>query len=208
MKRFFYFIILVLIASCKKEDANSNLSSGLLEGFLNSNPKIAIQKTTYSNVSYDEYYSTFRGYAFVPLHNIKISAIGAKIAGYGTFKIEILDWNNMMDTLLTDSIKITNTSIFQFKNINHELMLNANKTYIIRYFNINHNFVYDAGLGYGQSDTINIIKFPLTINDIKILSPYYTYTSYYNGNYYNIGEGLWNSGIFRGLVDFKYELTK
>lgn len=209
MKKILYLLILVLIASCKKESSNTNSDAGLLEGFLNNNPKISVIKTTFAYGTYNEYYSTDRGYIFKPLNNIKITAVGGKIAGYGTFKIELfhgLPWNK--ETLMIDSIKINNTSVFQFKNINPGLTLNANEVYIIRYFNINHNFVYDAGLGYGQSDSTNIIKFPLTIKDIQILSPYYTYSNLYNGNYYTINEGDYNEGKFRGLVDFKYELTK
>jgi len=210
MKRFLYYVGIVIIASCKKEDSNSNLdlNRGLLEGYLYSNPKIIVQKTTYSSISYDQYYSTYRGYVFSPSQDIKISAIGGRIAGFGTFKIEIYrGWTSDRDTLLIDSININKTSIFQYKNINRELILKANEEYLIRYFNINHNFVFDAGLGYG-SDATNILQFPLIIKDIKILSPYYMYLNLYNGNYYTIDEGIWFGGILRGLVDFKYELTK
>jgi hypothetical protein len=209
MKRFFYFIIIILIAACKKDSVDTNSDPGVLEGFLTNHPDIIVQKTTYAYGTFNNYYSTHRGFIFKPLKDIKISAVGGKIAGYGTFKIEIFhNWLWERDTLLVDSISINNTAVFQFKNIKPELILNANELYLIRCFNINHNFVYDAGLGYGQSDTTNIIEFPLTINDIQILSPYYTYINLYNGNYFTINEGLYDVGIFRGLVDFKYELKQ
>lgn len=217
MKVLLYFIILVLIISCETEDSNSIKDNsikensikeqGLLEGYLNNNPKIIVQKTTYSQISYNKYYSTYRGYVFTPIQNIKIKAIGARIAGYGTFKIEIYRWPYKIDTLLIDSVTINNTSIFQYKNITRELILKPNEEYLIRCFNINHNFVFDAGLGYGN-DTTNILNFPLLIKDVKILCPYYAYTSSYDGNFYTIIEGIWFGGILRGLVDFKYELTK
>lgn len=211
MKRFFYFMAIVLIASCKKDDLDSTSSYGSLEGFLNNNPKIILRKTSESNVPYKGGFATYRGYIFRPLYGMRISAIGGKIAELGTFKIEIYHINNNLwgrrDTLLIDSVNINNTNKFQFKNINHDLILLANEQYLIRYFNKNHNSVYDAGLGYSQPDPLNNIKFPLIINDLEIEIPYYTYETSYNGKYYTTTEGTWNEGIMRGLVDFKYELT-
>jgi hypothetical protein len=209
MKIIIYLIAIIFIVSCKKENTNTVTASGLLEGFLNDNPEIIVRKTTYAYGTYNQFYSTYRGYIFKPLSDIKISAVGAKVAGYGNFRIEISHgWAWEKDTLLIDSVAIDNTAIFQFKNINHELILKANEEYLIMYFNVNHDFVYDAGLGYNQSDLTNIIRFPLTIKDVQILSPYYIYKNFYKGKYYAISEGQDMNGVFRGLVDFKYELVK
>jgi hypothetical protein len=213
MKRFFYFLAIVLIASCKKDDLDSISSSGFLEGFFYNNPKIIVRKTIESNIAYQGGVATYRGYIFKPLYDMRISAIGGRIAELGTFKIEIYQLHNTgiwgsRDTLLIDSVNINNINKFQFKNINHDLILLANEQYLIRYFNKNHNSVYDAGLGYSQPDQLNNIKYPLEINDIEIETPYYTYETSYNGKYHTTTEGTWSDGILRGLVDFKYELTK
>lgn len=212
MKRFFYLMAIVLIASCKKDNLDSTSGSGFIEDFLNINPKIAVGKTSESNVIYQGGVATYRGYIFKPLHGMKISAIGGRIAEFGTFKIEIYHINNSYlwgkDTLMIDSVNINNINKFQYKNINHDLILIANERYLIRYFNKSHNSVYDAGLGYSQSNLLNIIRFPLKINDIEIEIPYYTYEISSNAEYFTITEETWNYGILRGLVDFKYELTK
>lgn len=144
--------------------------------------------------------------------DIKINSFGGRIAEQGKYKFEIFkmdeSWYPTTNNLLLDSINITNTSSFQYKITDKEILLLKNERYLIRYFNESHNSVYDAGLGWSQSDEINDIIFPLIIDDIEIEIPYYAYYSKYNGKYYLCQEGTFDFGILRGLVDFKYKLVK
>src|SRR5450759_1033221 len=171
MKKILSLIVIVLIVSCTKKSSDPvQQDPGMLEGYLKENPGITVQKTTSSLISYRNGYATSRGYHFKPLKDIKITDIGGKIAEKGTFKIKISNidtgWSkdNGWTDILTDSITITDISSFQYKTVSKEIILNADKNYVISYFNLSHNSVYDAGSGL-QNEYIGM---PLKINDIEI----------------------------------------
>lgn len=212
MKRIFFYLIATffLTTSCKDDEVDPQQRDlGFLESFFTNNPEIVIQKTTESDVIYKGGRATHRGYVFKPLIDMKIMEIGARIAKTGTYTFEIYDLEKGLfskeDTIIIDSIKINNTEGFQYKEITNNVTLDAEKEYLIRYFNEDHTSVYDGGLGYSsESDSINVMHFPLTIKDIEIQLPYYTYMIKDNGEYFLISEGTYDLGIFRGLIDFKY----
>jgi len=212
MKKILSLIVIVLIVSCTKKSSDPvQQDPGMLEGYLKENPGITVQKTTSSLISYRNGYATSRGYHFKPLKDIKITDIGGKIAEKGTFKIKISNidtgWSkdNGWTDILTDSITITDISSFQYKTVSKEIILNADKNYVISYFNLSHNSVYDAGSGL-QNEYIGM---PLKINDIEIERIYWTYDMILDGVYQSMEQGFTNGlGLFRGLVDFKYELVQ
>jgi hypothetical protein len=213
MKNLLFLIPIIFLISCAKDDVNPSIKNiGFLDDYLKKNPDITILKTTESNIVYTGGVATYRGYIFKPLEDLKLNAIGGRIAKQGIYKFEILKldggWYSTCDTLFMDSINITNISSFQYKNVDKDIILFGNERYIFRYFNENHNSVYDAGLGFSQSDTINYIKFPLAIEDVEIEIPYYTYQKLYDGEYRMYQGGTFNLGILRGLIDFKYEIAE
>ena len=211
MKRVLYFIAIVLIASCKKEDVSTNPSLGFLESWLNNNPRIYITKTIDSNIHFERGVATYRGYTFKPLYDVKITAIGGKIAETGTFKIVISDIEDFyfLNPIYVDSVVVSNIQKFQYKTVKQEIVLSANKLYIIAYLNKSHSSVYDALYMDYVPNAINNIVLPLLINDISINMTYYSYGLIDNGVYRVLsGGGVMGHAEMRGLVDFKYELKK
>lgn len=221
MKKILYLIALVLIISCNKEsndstDDNNGIPEvndyGVLGTYL-TEKRLVIQKATLSQIEYDHIRTTYRGYIFTPEKDMKITEIGGRIAETGKYRFEIyrLDpevYFSKIETILVDSVTITDISIFQYKKLVDGPLLESNQKYIFRYFNQDHNSVYDAGLGRYQDDDYNNIKFPLKIKDITIESSYYTYNITINGEIFPAIEGEFWLGIIRGLVDFKYELDQ
>ena len=173
MKKPFYFLLLISLLSCGKDDViPASPKQGLLEEYFNDNPKIIIQKTTDSNVVYEGGVATYRGYVFSPIVDINLTAIGGRIAEKGTYKYEVFKlneyWVSINDTLLMESINVQDINNFQYINLKKEIHLSPKERYLIRYFNENHNSVYDAGLGTSHSDAVNYIQFPLTLKEIEI----------------------------------------
>jgi hypothetical protein len=212
MKKLLYFFAILLFVSCTKKNSDPAEQPGILGSYLKANPEIIIQKTTQSMIGYQDGYATYRGYQFKPSKDMKITEIGGRIAQNGTYKIIISNtdggWtkDNGWTEILTDSITITNTGVFQYKKITQNIILKAGKNYVIRYFNKSHDSVFDAGLGSQPG----IIELPLIIDDIEIDNIYYSYELKITGGYLTMEQGLANSlgGILRGLVDFKYELVQ
>ena len=212
-REFFYLISLFLLASCNKEEVApvrvAPVKPGILENFIKADPTITLQKTTQSAYHFENA-ATYRGYVFKPLSNIRITAIGGKIAEKGNYKIEIFssesgNWKS--DTLLVENIQITDTQKFQYKELGKGLELAAHKSYIIRYFNESHNSVYDAVLPRTYQSATNPFS-PIKIGDIEVEKQYYTYHYKNNGEYYVVSEGVFSNSLFRGLVDFKYDLME
>lgn len=179
-----------------------------IENYLNSNT-YTVQRTTESDISYDENYATHRGYIFKPLKDIAITAIGGMIAKSGNYKIEIFkfddtSWDPMAisENLLVDTITIDNTESFLYKSLETNINLRANQRYLVRYFNNDHSSVYDIGLGNAADE---YISFPLQTQDIEIEIPYYSYAYFIDNEVYLSSYGTFNQGIMRGLPDFKYK---
>ena len=213
MKQNVFLLLIIVLISCDKDDVKPNIKeSGFLENYLTNNPRISVLKTTDSHVVYTGGVATHRGYVFKPLADLKVTSFGGRIAEPGVYNFELFKlnawWVSVNDTLLLDSINITNTSSFQYKRIDKEILLLKNEKYLIRYFNETHNSVYDAGIGWSPTDTTNYIRFPLVVDDVEIEIPYYTYHTKFNGQYWQTQAGTFNYGILRGLIDFKYELVK
>lgn len=181
-----------------------------IEGYLKTSAH-TVQRTTESEVVYDEESVTHRGYVFKPLKDITIKEIGGMIAKTGAYKVEMFKfedtgWDNMTidETLLIDTITVDNTESFIYKGLNTDIYLQANQRYLIRYFNQDHSSVYDVGMGYGSGD---YISFPLQINDIEIELPYYSYANIIDNEIWLSSYGTFDQGILRGLPDFKYKLN-
>ncbi len=208
MKKLCILLLVIFIVSCNKNNTDpGQLNPGVLGGYLKDNPAITVQKTTESTISYRDGFATSRGYHFKPLKDLKITEIGGRIAEPGTFGIKINNIDNGWSKadgwieVLIDSIKITNTSVFQYIPVNQEVILLTGHNYLISYFNKSHNSVYDAGSGYESG----YVQMPLTIQDIEIERVYYSYEQIIIGGYMLMEEGFTNGlGILRGLVDFKY----
>jgi hypothetical protein len=212
MKRFLSLLTVIFVVSCNKNNPDpGQQKSGLIEGYLKDTPALTVQKTTESQIGYRDGVPTDRGYHFKPLKDIKITYIGGRIAETGIFKIKISNIDNgwskadgWIDVLI-DSINITNTTVFQYKLVDKDVILAADHNYLISYFNESHNSVYDAGTGYMPG----YLQLPLTIQDIEIERIYYSYYQIIIGGYQLSEEAFTNGlGIFRGLVDLKYELVE
>jgi hypothetical protein len=226
VKKLFYLLAIVLLASCIKDDSttddNNNEDNndtipktlGLIENFLLSRPSVVVQRCQLSDIGYDGQHATYRGYIFKPGKNIKITKIGGRIAATGTYPVEIYQLSSSefsflkTDTMLVDSISISDISVFQYKDLTTPVILQANQRYVIRYFSEGHFAVYDAGLGYYQSDEINDLAFPLKYLYNAIEGSYFTYHDLFHGEYVMLSEGEFRYGIIRGLVDFKYEVVE
>ena len=213
MRRYLFLVPIIFLISCEKDSVEPNGKNvGFVANYLKNNPGISIIKTTESNIVYVGGVSTYRGYIFTPSADLNIIAIGGRIAEPGTYKFEIYKmddwWLSTMDTLLADNITITDVRSFQYKNTSGKIFLSKNQRYLVRYFNESHNSVYDAGTGWSSTDTKNYIPFPVKMDDIEIEVPYYTYHTKHNGGYWSYQSGTFNSGILRGLIDFRYELAK
>jgi hypothetical protein len=202
-------LIALLLFSCTKDESDpEDQNPGLIGTFLKENSDIVIQKTTESTIGYRDGFATKRGYHFIPLKNIKITHVGGKVARNGTYKIYIFNidggWSkhDSWTEVLFDSISITNTDNFKYKQVEKDITLTANKNYVICYFNPDHTYVYDAKLGTRS--------FPLVFDDIEIPRVYYSYERMIVTNENSImEEGFTNGlGVLRGLVDFKYELIE
>lgn len=210
MRKLLIFLAIVVISCTKKNSDPVEQVPGIIESYLKDNPEIIVQKTTASVIPFRDGYATYRGYHFKPLKDIKITEVGGRIAEKGTYKIKISNidtgWSkgNGWTDILTDSININNTGVFQFKKVSQDIILKADKNYVIYYFNLSHNSVYDAGLGY---QPVSIVL-PLKIDEVEIERIYYSYEQKITGGYLTMEEGFTNSlgGILRGLVDFKYEV--
>ncbi|HYG39364.1 MAG TPA: hypothetical protein VD908_12120 [Cytophagales bacterium] len=206
--RAIYFVLLIAILGCNNEQSKPR-QFGLLEKVLSDSTYLPIIKTTSSRVIYAEN-PTDRGYYFTPNKDIKLTSLGGRIAAQGKYVITLLFTEAIfkMDTLIQEEINITNTDVFQYAALKEPITLRAGKKYIISYFNENHNSVYDAGAGrfldYSKS-----CNFPMVLNDITINTLFYSYYALAPDNKkYLTVYGSFNEGIFRGLVDFKYEVVK
>lgn len=207
----YFFIVFVFFFSCSKEKVAPANNDGLLGTYLSQNPKINIVKTTQSKVVYDPTAQTDRGYMFSPLKSLTMTAIGGRIALKGKFSFQLFHLqpdqnyvdisfvNGLGSLIFSDSVVIDDITKFVYKEIN-PITLQSGEKYLLRYFNKSHESVYDAGLGYGQTDASNIIKFPLIIDKVQVMATYYTYKGPYGET-----EGEFDLGILRGLVDFKYK---
>jgi hypothetical protein len=208
-------LVMILLIGCAKDDAEPTSQSssspaptvpaavvpGVLEGYLNLNPRISVIKTVNSSFVYESGVTTWRGYIFTVKNNagITLTAFGGRIAKPGVYRFMLRDLTSYLSSLypiFEDSIVISDVNKFTYKDIPN-VSLRANTEYLLDYFNNDHSSVYDAGLGINQPDTVNRIKFPLKIGDIQIELPYYTYDY--------MAAGTFNAGLLRGLVDFKYK---
>jgi len=202
MKRFFYLIALVIIASCKK-DNTAPAGNGFLSEHIKNTPTIEVFETTGATYDPTGDYGIYWGYCFKPSKNIEISAIGAKIPNKGTFKIIISSsgYVNNDNYMFIDSINVNNVNEFTYKNVSKKLMLSANIKYTIAYFSKYKNNLYCAGIsGTGIP--------PLIVNDIEIIYNYYPYGVYANGIYYPGSTTSSSGDKIMGLLDFKYKLSQ
>jgi hypothetical protein len=212
MKNFLYLFLIIFFVSCKKDNTDPvPQEPGLLEGYIKENPSITVQKTTESAIPYEDGYATNRGYHFTPLKNIKITAIGGRIAEKGMFTIKIRNIDNGWSKgegwidVLVDSINITSTSKFMYKTVDKDVILSTGHKYLISYFNKSHNSLYDAK----NSADPGYIGMPLIIQDVQIEREYYSYEQHIIGGYMTMQETFTNAlGILRGLVDMKYEVVE
>jgi hypothetical protein len=215
MKNILYLLLIIFFFfffSCKKDNSDPvSQDPGLLEGYIIENPSITVQKTTESLIPYEDAYATSRGYHFTPLKNIKITAIGGRIAEKGMFTIKIRNIDNGWSKgegwvdVLVDSIKITSTSKFQYKPVDKEVILTSGHKYLISYFNKSHNSLYDLK----NSSEPGFIEMPLIIKDVQIEREYYSYDQIIIGGYMTVQETFTNAlGILRGLADLKYEVVE
>lgn len=210
-KNLLYFVVLALLVSCKKDEPDS--VPGFIEKFINDNPRIGVSIASpliYGSVNS---YASYRGYVFKPLSNIKINAIGGRIAETGVFKIIICEghgYNYDLKPMLIDSINISNIDQFQYKNISKQLILSANNIYTIIYLNKTKYSIFDAGYKTYKENAVNAIELPLLVNGINIESTFCFYGMMVSGGFfpmYWIEESDYVQ-ILRGLVDFKYEVVK
>ena len=212
MKNLLYLFLIIFFVSCKKDNSDPvPQDPGLLEGYIIENPSITVQKTTESLITYEDAYATNRGYHFTPLKNIKITAIGGRIAEKGMFTIKIRNIDNGWSKgegwvdVLVDSISITSTSKFQYKPVDKEVILTSGHKYLISYFNKSHNSLFDLK----TSASPGYIEMPLIIKDIQIEREYYSYEQKIIGGYMTVQETFTNAlGILRGLADLKYEVVE
>jgi hypothetical protein len=66
MKRIIYFIAIILIASCNKNDSEPNSSPGFLAGYLNNDPEIVVSQTSETNISPSvQNFGIYRGYNII-----------------------------------------------------------------------------------------------------------------------------------------------
>jgi hypothetical protein len=213
MRNIFLIASLLFIISCGKDEVNPiEQNSGILKDYLDENPNITILKTEESSIPYGGGFATYRGFIFIPMDNIKVTAVGGMIAKQGSYVFELYKLDeygvDKVDTILTQNISIRDVNKFEYYSVSKQINLSKNERYLIRYFNESHKSVYDAGLGYFQPDMENLITFPVSMEDILIAIPYYSYHWKNNNEYLLHHEGSFDRGIFRGLVDFKYELVE
>jgi len=209
-----YLLAFILIIACTKNDTESKPEyTGIIEGFLNKDPQIVVEPIQSDNQSYYSTNSTKRGYIFKPSVDIEMTAIGGRMAKTGEYEIELFElgdqpysWIYQNDTpILKKKVKITNTTAFQFTELDNKLLLNANKRYILRYFDESHASVYDVVLPNRYQEE-NYLFHPQKISDIELEAMYFAYYRKQGENYVYATDGTSKSSILflRGIPDFTY----
>lgn len=211
---FIGLISILVLLSCKDTSTGTKQveetaigEKGYIASYVKENSSIMIQKTTDSNVDFQEdAYWTYNGFSFTPEKNIQMTAIGGLIAETGTYLFELYSGYPSAqepDTLLVDNITIGSVNEFQYKEI-EPIFLAAGGYYVLWYKSDSYASVYDLGLGHNQSNSMNIISKPLTYNEITLNWNF----EYYDSPRILVGPGEWDGGILRGLVDFKYQIVE
>lgn len=208
MKNLCCILVLVLIVSCKKED-NPPVSDppvmGFLETFLAANPAVEV----YQCKNWIPNETAYWGYLFTPVSDIKITHIGGRMAENGVTRLELYKMSpeafslSITNTLLVDSITITDSSRFQYKSIASGIILNAGQRYEIRYLNKASNSIWAAGRG--NPNEVPGFNFPVKAGPI-VLEASYTANNYnLNGVWVSYFQQISQFGIQYGLPDFVYE---
>ena len=208
MKKLLFLFVFALIVSCKKDDSplvHEPPVIGLLETFLATNPSVEINK--FNNWIPNE--TAYWGYLFTPTKDIKLTHIGGRIAENGVFRIELYTMSpdhfsmSIKDTLLIDSITITDISKFQFKIIASGIILKADQRYEIRYLDKSSNSIWSAGRG--NPNDVPGFNFPVKTGPVVLEASYSSKNYSKNGVWVPYFEQISGYGIQYGLPDFVYE---
>ncbi len=214
-------LLLILVTSCNNTDEQILEPHGMLEGLFLEDSEIVIEPINELNSDY-LHKATKRGFYFKPHVDIEITAVGGRMATAGNYEIEIIesysDWGLLHETepiVLSKKLNVTNESVFQYVELENNLLLKANQQYVLKYFSENHESVFDVILpNHYQNSTPQSYLHPQMITNIQIGMMYYSYYNEVDGEFeFDTFEGKLNAGAYiddtlflRGIPDFKYRM--
>ena len=228
MKRLFLALLIFIAISCSKDNSDDvqptvSETKGFIEGYIeNNSEKVKLWETNNGSpvsaqIPYSRKSEVLLGYTFVPYKNIEITHLGGKIARKGSYDIYLILMDdiaifNELDTLIVNQINTTDTTTFQYKEVNKTVLLQKDKRYMIRYFMNTIDASYDLVINDNDFpvDDDELFPHPLRTMDLRVDDIYIGNLGTLMDGTTIIGSAEFTSGAhyMRGLPDFKYKLIE